>query len=228
MLCLLAPARYCKRNGKGPVTRTIPVLIVDYGMGNLRSVVNAFAAIGCEAVVSNDPADTSGAQRIVLPGVGAFGDAMNNLRATGWLDALEENVRSKGKPFLGLCLGMQLLATIGTEHGTHAGLGWVSGAVERITNDDSSVRIPHIGWNDVEFTQINGLYSGLGKAQTFYFVHSYVLKPVESTVISGICNYGSSFAASIEIDNIFATQFHPEKSQKAGLAVLKNFISAAG
>lgn len=204
--------------------KTIPLLIINYGMGNLRSVANAFAAIGCEAFVSDRPKDLYCAERIVLPGVGAFGDGMNNLRNSGWIEALEEEVCQKGKLFLGLCLGMQLLATTGTEHGLRNGLNWIKGSVERIRSEES-IRIPHIGWNDVRFEKTNGLYSGLGDKQTFYFVHSYILHPEESRSVSGICNYNIDFVASIEIDNIYATQFHPEKSQKAGLSVLKNFLT---
>lgn len=196
-------------------------------MGNLRSVSNAFATLGCKAIISNRPEDLRRAERVVLPGVGAFGDGMHNLRAAGWIEALEEQVRLKGKLFLGLCLGMQLLATTGTEYGKHAGLNWVPGIVERIRCDDPTIRIPHIGWNDVRFVKKDGLYVGLGETQNFYFVHSYVLRTEDPAVISGICNYGIDFVASVEIGNISATQFHPEKSQKAGIAVLNNFLAKA-
>lgn len=204
------------------------VTIVDYGMGNLRSVANAFEVLGCPAQISNDPKDLRTAERIVLPGVGAFGDGMHNLRTVGWIDALEEQVRQKGKPFLGLCLGMQLLATTGTEYGIHAGLNWIPGRVERIQSDDPTLRVPHIGWNDVRFIKKEGLYANLRDSQVFYFVHSYVLRPEDSTVVSGVCFYGIEFAASLEMGNIWATQYHPEKSQKAGLEVLRNFLNVRG
>jgi glutamine amidotransferase len=198
--------------------------IIDYGMGNLRSVYNAFQAVGGEATVVDDPLLLKQAERIVLPGVGAFGDGMRNLRKRGFVEALEEEVRVKEKPFLGLCLGMQVLATTGTEHGSHAGLGWIAGTVERMTSSGPGVRIPHIGWNDVRYVKRDGLYAGQGEVGTFYFVHSYILQPDDSSVISGLCRHGIEFAASVETGNIFATQCHPEKSQKCGLAALRNFL----
>lgn len=198
--------------------------IIDYGMGNLRSVANAFAAVGGEAIISSVPSDLALAERIVLPGVGAFGDGMRNLRLNGWVEALEEEVRHKGKPFLGLCVGMQLLASEGTERGTHRGLNWIPGVVGRLKSDGSEIRVPHIGWNEVRFSNKGGLYADLGESQSFYFVHSYVFNPVNPAVVSGVCSYGGEFAASIEYDNIYATQFHPEKSHKAGLTMLKSFL----
>jgi glutamine amidotransferase len=206
----------------------IPLLIIDYGMGNLRSVLNAFTAIGCQAAISKNPEDMKRAKRIVLPGVGAFGDGMENLRISGWIDALDEEIQHKGKPFLGLCLGMQLLATKGTEHGIHDGLNWIAGTSEKLPNMEGNLRVPHIGWNEVIFTKKGGLFSGLGDFQTFYFVHSYYLSPEDNSVVTGVCEYGNEFAASVEKNNILATQFHPEKSQKAGLAVLKNFMNLYG
>ena len=203
------------------------VAIIDCQMGNLRSVMNAFAMLGLPASVTRDPADLRRAEAIVLPGVGAFGDAMLNLRTAGWIEALEEEVRRKGKPYLGLCLGMELLAEQSTEHGHYEGLGWLPGIVDRFPSD-RGLRIPHIGWNDVRFQKTDGLFAGLGESQAFYFVHSYVLTPRDPGAISGICTYGDDFAASIEFDNIAATQFHPEKSHQAGLAVLRNFVRKAG
>jgi imidazole glycerol-phosphate synthase subunit HisH len=206
----------------------VKVFIIDYGMGNLRSVANAFEVLGCRARISGCPDDIKTADYIVLPGVGAFGDGINNLRSAGWIDALEEEVRQKGKPFLGLCLGMQLLATTGTEHGMNKGLNWVPGVVERIRSDDPIIRVPHIGWNDVRVVKREGIYAGLGEMSTFYFLHSYVLRPDDPAAISGFCLYGNEFAASLEMDNIWATQYHPEKSQKAGLRVLQNFLNRKG
>lgn len=201
------------------------VAIINYGMGNLRSVANAFESLGCPVQVTTDPLDLRAAERIVLPGVGAFRDGMDNLRTAGWIPALEE-AREQGKPFLGLCLGMQLLATTGAEHGTHAGLDWIPGVVERIRSDGTSLRVPHVGWNDVSFTKREGLYAGLGDAATFYFVHSYVFWPTDASVVSGVTDYGAELVASVESRNIYATQYHPEKSHRAGLAVLKNFLAA--
>lgn len=200
------------------------VVIVDYGMGNLQSVANAFRALGCLPTISQNPVDLRSADRIVLPGVGAFGDGMNGLRVKGWVEALDEEVRHKHKRFLGLCLGMQLLGTSSTEHGLHSGLDWIPGTVERIRSTDATIRVPHIGWNDVRIVLKSGLYSGMGDCQTFYFVHSYAFHPNDGAVMSGLCWHGMEFCASIERENIWATQYHPEKSQKAGLKVLRNFL----
>lgn len=200
------------------------VAIIDYGMGNLMSVVNAFHVLGCIARCTKVPQDIAAADRIVLPGVGAFSQGMKNLKAGGWVEALYEEVMNKKKPFLGICLGMQLLATKGTEHEICDGLGWVKGEVVRMNSEDTHCRIPHIGWNDVLFLNKGGLYLGLSSPQAFYFVHSYVFVPEKRDVVSGVCNYGSEFVASIETHNIFATQFHPEKSHKVGLGLLKRFL----
>ncbi|HET8892668.1 MAG TPA: imidazole glycerol phosphate synthase subunit HisH [Gaiellaceae bacterium] len=199
------------------------IAVIDYGMGNLRSVTNAFASLGASPAVVTQPDELADAERIVLPGVGAFADGMQNLRDGGWVDALEEQVRRKGKPFLGLCIGMQVLADRGTEHGSNAGLGWIAGTVERIASDNG-LRVPHIGWNDVTFTPGHAMYDGLGESDAFYFVHSYVLRPDDDSVVSGVCEYGGDFAASVETQNIRAAQFHPEKSHRAGLRLLKNFL----
>jgi glutamine amidotransferase len=204
------------------------IIIIDYGMGNLRSVFNAFHQVGSEATISRDPNDLRKATKIVLPGVGAFGDAMKNLTEMGFLDVLHDEVKHKGKPFLGICLGMQLLATTGTEHGHCQGFDWIPGKVVRIEGEKSGVRIPHIGWNDVRLVKREGLYRNLSDPQAFYFVHSYVLVPDDESVISGMCEYGDNFVASIEKDNIYAIQFHPEKSHKIGLNVLKNFALLKG
>ena len=205
---------------------TNSVLIIDYGMGNLRSVLNAFKSINCDVKISNNPKELKSAQRIILPGVGAFALGMKNLDRNGWINTLNEEIIIKKKPFLGLCLGMQLLATEGFEHGKHKGLNWINGTCIRIPSKENKIRIPHIGWNDVSFVTSSKLYLGLGQEQTFYFVHSYFLMLDNESIATGICNYGVDFVASIEMENIFATQFHPEKSQVAGIAVLKNFLDA--
>ncbi len=201
------------------------IAVVDYGMGNLRSVLNAFAAIGQDAAAVSLPSDLKEYDGIVLPGVGAFGDGMKNLRERGFIDKLADEVLVKGKPFLGLCLGMQLLATVSFEYGEHAGLNWIPGEVRRIapTAAIGELRVPHMGWNDVRLIHPNGLYTGFPSKETFYFVHSYVFSPNDPTVVSGICSYGLDFAASVEVGNLYATQFHPEKSHKAGITLLKNW-----
>lgn len=200
------------------------IAIIDYGMGNLRSVFNALQALGAEARVADEPSALREASGVILPGVGAFGDGMRNLRERGFIEELEKQVVSGGKPFLGLCLGLQLLGTTGFEHGENAGLGWIPGAVNRLQAPDS-LRVPHIGWNDVRFVQDDPLFAGLGPKADFYFVHSFMLVPEDPAVISGVCDYGVEFAASVRRDNICATQFHPEKSHKAGLTVLRNWAA---
>jgi len=202
------------------------LVIIDYGMGNLTSVANAFASLGARPEIIVHPGEMEGADRIVLPGVGAFGDGMASLRSGGWIDPLHRAVLEEGTPFLGICLGMQILASEGTENGHHEGLGWIPGSVERIATGDPDVRVPHIGWNDVRFLKDTGMYRGLGDSRTFYFVNSYVLQPEDPSVISGTFTYGREYVASIEAGPVAATQFHPEKSQKAGLAVLKNYLGS--
>ena len=202
------------------------IAIIDYGMGNLRSVMNAFRAAGGDARVAAVPSDLADADAVVLPGVGAFADGMRSLRERGFLPALEDAVRKEGRPFLGLCLGMQLMARRGSEHGDQSGLGWIDAVVERLpsTVESAELRVPHVGWNEVTFSSTSGLYQDLGTSESFYFVHSYVVTGAPAAIVSGETVYGASFAASIEVDNIFATQFHPEKSHKAGQAVLRNFL----
>jgi glutamine amidotransferase len=200
------------------------VAIIDYGMGNLRSVANAFNRYTNSVDIINCPQKLKEADKIVLPGVGTFRDGIKNLISGNWLDDLEEEVMHKEKPFLGICLGMHLLATKGNEYGLHDGLNWISGIVEQIKCDSQETRVPHIGWSDVQITTKGGIYTGLEINQCFYFLHSYILKPERSDVVSATCKHGIEFVASIEINNIYATQFHPEKSQRAGLAVIDNFL----
>lgn len=200
------------------------IVVVDYGMGNVRSVANALAAAGADARISNRPEDVRAAARIVLPGVGAFGDCMASLQATGLVRVLEEEVRDKGKPFLGICVGMQLLAEEGHEDGPHLGLGWLRGRVVRFTVEDKGLKVPHVGWNEVMAVRPSVLLAGFREAPTFYFVHSYHLVSDDEAVVSAVCDYGAPFAAVLERGNIFATQFHPEKSQVNGQRVLQNFL----
>lgn len=200
--------------------------IIDYGMGNLTSVLNAFIAIRAEARILRSPGELANVSHIVLPGVGAFGDGMNNLRERAWIPALEREVRQIGKPFLGICLGLQVLATRGTEHGLHDGLDWIAGDVVRLPDQGGTLRVPHIGWNDVKPLHLCGTYGAdMEKGGVFYFVHSYHLQPVDPNVVDGVCEYGGVFTASVSVGNIRAVQFHPEKSQKTGLQVLKNFLA---
>ena len=200
------------------------VVIIDYGMGNLFSVKNALEAIGAEAKISNEPDDLRRAEQIILPGVGAFPDGMKNLKNLDIIPILEEEVLEKKKPFLGICLGAQLLATQGEEHQLTDGLGWIKGRVRRFQVDESKFRIPHIGWNDVFPKKDNILFKNV-HPPIFYFVHSYHLVPEDQSVIVATSEYGETFAAALQKENIFGVQFHPEKSQKNGLRILENFLA---
>lgn len=214
-----------RRVSRPQVRSAVLLAILDYGMGNVRSVLNACVAVGAEAAVTRDPAVLRAARGLLLPGVGAFGDAMAALRAAGLIESLEREVREEGKPFLGICLGMQLLATRGTEHGDHAGLGWIAGRAERLAAP--GLRLPHVGWNAVRVARSDGAFAGLGSVETFYFTHGYALVPDDPSVASGLCDHGGPFVAAVEAGNLWAVQFHPEKSQRAGLAVLRNFAERA-
>ena len=196
------------------------IAIVDYRMGNLRSVEKGFQAAGVpDIVVTGDPAVVAGADAIVVPGVGAFRDAAANLKASGVEDALRHAIGA-GKPFLGICLGMQLLADVGLEDGEWAGLGLIPGTCERLPG---GVKIPHIGWNTVEYPRESPLFAGLPESTAFYFVHSYRLVPRDSSVAIGSTDYGVRFVSAVSAGNVYAVQFHPEKSSTAGLHLLANF-----
>jgi imidazole glycerol-phosphate synthase subunit HisH len=201
----------------------VKAAIINYGLGNLRSVANAIREVGHEAIIATEPAMLDTADKLILPGVGAFADGMRGLSEGGWIEPLETRVRRGGQPLMGLCLGMQLLATTGTEHGVHRGLGWIPGTVERLPARQN-LRVPHIGWNDVRFTRPSALFDAATQTAAYYFVHSYVLRPEDPSVVTGVTDYGGDFAATVESGNIYATQFHPEKSQQAGLAALKRFM----
>lgn len=200
------------------------IAIINYELGNLRSVENAVRFLGYDAVIAGHPGELEVATHIILPGVGAFGEGIGFLNERGWSDQIRAQAKS-GKPFLGICLGMQLLATTGSEHGDHAGLNLIPGTVRKLEAREPETRVPHIGWNVVRPVNEKKMYAGHETEQTFYFVHSYAFEPGDSGVISGLCNHGADFAASVEQGNIWGTQYHPEKSQKAGLAVLKNFMA---
>lgn len=201
------------------------VSIINYGMGNVSSVVNACESLGSVCQVANSPQDLENAERIILPGVGAFGDAMRLLREGGWLPALQKQVQDERKPLLGICLGMQLLATTGHEYGVHQGLGFIDGEVVKIPQPAAQERIPHIGWNEAVIPAAEGLYAGFGPRATFYFVHSYVLQAAQESVVTAWCEHGGRWAASVQKGNIYGAQYHPEKSQRDGLKLLQNFLS---
>jgi glutamine amidotransferase len=209
------------------------VAIIDYGSGNLRSaekaVAKAIADGGLDArvAVTDEAEVVRRAQRIVLPGVGAFADCMNGLRAlAGMVEALEEAVRKRGVPFLGICVGMQLMASRGLEHGMHAGLGWIAGDVLRLSPSDPALKIPHMGWNTLTLRTPHPVLAHLDGAREphAYFVHSYCIVPERRGDVLAETDYGGAFAAVVGRDNMIGTQFHPEKSQSVGLQLLQNFV----
>jgi len=202
------------------------VALIDYGSGNLRSAEKALARAGGDVLVTADPDAVARASRIVLPGVGAFCDCMNGLSSIpGMIDVLRENVLKRGIPFLGICVGMQLLASIGHEFGDHAGLDWIAGDVDRLAPSGPSLKIPHMGWNELTITRPHPLFAGIASGAHAYFVHSYAMKPRDSAHVLAISDYGGAFTAAVGRDNIAGTQFHPEKSQAVGLALLGNFLA---
>lgn len=203
------------------------VAIINYGMGNLRSVLNAFLQIGVTATIIDSPDQIQSCTHLVLPGVGSFGDAMENLNRNGWSGAIRNSVVDGGKYFLGICLGIQLIASSGTENGEHAGLDIVRGRVERIPVSPG-IRIPHIGWNEIEKVENDAkLFAGIDNRECFYFIHSYVLVPEDESIVKAVTYHGTRLVCAIQHNNIWATQFHPEKSQKAGLQILRNFVEQA-
>jgi imidazole glycerol-phosphate synthase subunit HisH len=206
------------------------VVIVDYGSGNLRSAAKAFerAAASDAAIeirVTSDPEVVAGADRIVLPGVGAFADCRRGLAAVAGLEAaLDEAVMVRARPFLGICVGMQLMASRGREFETVDGLGWIGGEVVAIEPGDSALKIPHMGWNELEFRAPHPLIDGLAAGAHAYFVHSYHFRPAEPADLVAVVDYGGPLAAIIARGNLAGTQFHPEKSQEAGLRLIGNFL----
>jgi glutamine amidotransferase len=207
------------------------IAIIDYGMGNLRSVRNAFDAAGHRAVVTRDPDVIAGASHVVLPGVGAFGDCMANLLRYDLIDPIGRAVQS-GKPFLGICLGLQLLFTESEEFGCHKGLGIIPGRVMRLSWADSrsakgsvgtDLKVPHMGWNQIEIVRRAPVFEGIPSGAHCYFVHSYVVTPERADIAATYTDYGGTFVSSIWKDNVVACQFHPEKSQTVGLQLIKNF-----
>ena len=196
------------------------IAIIDYASGNLRSVQKSMEHAGIEdVVISGDPAVVAAADGLVLPGVGSFGDAAANLRDSGVEEVMLERIAA-GVPFLGICLGMQLLADVGYEDGEWQGLGLVHGTCERLPG---GVKIPHMGWNTVSYARPSRLFDGIPEDSAFYFVHSYHLSPTDEECVSGRTEYGIPFAAAVEKGSIFGVQFHPEKSSEKGLRLLANF-----
>ncbi|OGS33492.1 MAG: imidazole glycerol phosphate synthase, glutamine amidotransferase subunit [Elusimicrobia bacterium RIFOXYB2_FULL_49_7] len=197
------------------------ILIIDYGMGNLRSVQKAFEKSASDVRVASDPRLLESADRVVLPGVGAFGDAGKNIDRLQLRDPLIEWIK-KGRPFLGICLGLQFLMTFSEEKGYHAGLNRVPGAVKRF---EKGLKVPQIGWNQVSYPKQSVLFQDVPENSYFYFVHSYYVAPEDPAVVAGKTDYGISYASAVASDNLFGVQFHPEKSQEAGLTVIRNFCN---
>lgn len=197
--------------------------IIDYDAGNIKSVEKALLALGEEAIITRDREKILNADRVILPGVGAFGDAMSKLRAYG-LEEIIHEVARKGVPFLGICLGLQLLFERSDESDGVKGLGLLPGEILRIP-DEPELKIPHIGWNSLKFPNQGRLFQGIPEESYVYFVHSYYLKAEDESIVTATTQYGTLIHASVEKDNIFACQFHPEKSSEVGLTILKNFIN---
>lgn len=197
--------------------------IINYGMGNIGSVVRALSLLGVQPLVMDSPKDFDRVQKVILPGVGAFSAAMRNLRESGWVEAFAVHVRQGGMPLLGICLGMQLLADEGEENGPSEGLGLIPGRVVPIPASETT-RVPHVGWNEVVSTGGSTLLDGIPAGTDFYFVHSYVFATAETSHVAATSNYGGQFAAAVSRDNVSGTQFHPEKSSRAGAKLLQNFL----
>ena len=209
------------------ITVSFKITIIDYGMGNLWSVKNALSYVGAIADASNDPIKIASADALVLPGVGSFRKAMESLRKSGIDQAITETVLERKRPILGICLGMQLLAEYGTEDGETLGMGLMAGKVKRFDKGKlKTLKVPHIGFNTVNSFPQSRLFAGLPPENDFYFVHSYRLLPTQHNGTLAFCDYGGKFLAAYENKNVFATQFHPEKSQTNGLRLLENFLMA--
>lgn len=196
-------------------------VIIDYKVGNLHNLKNALDYLKLPVAIVEEPEAVRQADRILFPGVGAFGPAMQHLRDSGLLEVMEEKVQS-GTPLLGICVGAQLLMDLGQENGPHQGLGWIAGEVSRF---EHQLKVPQIGWNEVELRKPDPLFQGLRNGSYFYFVHSYHLRPNDLEVVLGETEYGYPFASAVRNDNVWGVQFHPEKSQQAGLQLLQNFCT---
>lgn len=202
------------------------IAVIDYHMGNLRSVEKAFQKLGARVVVTNDHELIAKADKIILPGVGAFSDGMKNLANLGLIELLNRVVIVEKKPILGICLGMQLFASSSREHGYNKGLGWLDAEVEKFDFsgiNDVKIKIPHVGWNDIKLINFSSIYDGIINGLDFYFVHSFHMV-AKQNIVTATSNYGYDFVASVKQENIHACQFHPEKSQQVGLRFLSNFM----
>lgn len=202
------------------------VVIIDYGLGNLRSVLGAVERSGGNVKISANHNEIENADKLILPGVGAFGDGIRNLKNAGLVEILNESVLVKKTPILGICLGAQLMTQESEEFGTHKGLGWIRASVKKISPADKKARVPHVGWNEIESRTEHKIWDKIGEKELFYFVHSFHMIPADKTLDVATFIHGeSTYTAALFQDNIFAVQFHPEKSQKQGLSFISNFIS---
>lgn len=200
------------------------IAIIDYDIGNIHSVHKAFVHIGAEVTITSDPEVIVSAEGVVLPGVGAFGDAMANLRRLGLLDSIRRAI-DDGIPFLGICVGMQVLFDVSQEMGTHSGLGVLSGSVERF---GTGLKVPQIGWNQVHPQRDHPLLAGVRDGAYVYFAHSYRVVPADESIIVAATDYGGEYPSVVASGNVCGIQFHPEKSQRVGLRILGNFVAMAG
>jgi imidazole glycerol-phosphate synthase subunit HisH len=200
------------------------VAVINYGMGNLGSVRRALEDLSVNVVIAEHPVALFDANRIVLPGVGAFGEGMARLHAGGWVDALRRQVADGHKPLLGICLGMQMLSSSSEENGLTAGLNFIPGRVRRLDALGCTLHVPHVGWNEVHHQEGTPLFQAIPQAMDFYFVHSYALMTEDPSDVSATADYGVAVTAAVFRGHVFGTQFHPEKSSKAGRQVLRNFL----
>lgn len=199
------------------------VCILNYGSGNIKSVFNMLNLFDCEVVISNNTESIRNATHLILPGVSAFGSAMAKMKSEIPIDVVSQEVHQNKKPFLGICVGMQILATKGYEFGEHEGLGWIDGEVRRL--EPSGLPVPHVGWNEVIEKQTSCLFTGIPAKSDFYFVHSYAFTPRDLKCVIAETEYGDLFPSIVQKENIFGVQFHPEKSQQVGKALIENFLN---
>ena len=196
------------------------VCVLDYGSGNVASVYNLINRLGYDIKVSNKVEDIKKSSHLILPGVGAFGASIEKIKNNISIELLSDEVKVKKKPFLGICVGMQILAEKGLEFGSHEGLGWIEGTVEKI----NAKVLPHVGWNNIEMKKNSPIFSNIKNASDFYFVNSYALKVKDNNIIIAETTYENTFCSAVQKENIFGVQFHPEKSQKVGQDIIDNFL----
>lgn len=217
-----------KKKGKMGIEEPIKIdkmiVIIDYGLGNIHSVAGAVKKLGYQPMISSRIEDMEKAEKLILPGVGAFADGMKNLKNLDLLEPLTRLVMEKRKPILGICLGFQLMSNESYEFGHHNGLGWIDSQVIRLNPKKKELRIPHVGWDELIQVKENPLFDNIPKESLFYYVHSFHLDCQDKNIVIGKCDYGLEFTAAIQQENIFGTQFHPEKSQLHGLKLLENYL----